>query len=113
MVKKIILVGDLLRFQGNQTGFANRSLLWEYNLFKEQIYQATGLVPEVYCTDTPENFDVRKFYELCGYELSTENWINIVCGKYTDEAREYVRECFQDALVITQVGGVSNAYLMN
>lgn len=93
MIRKIVFIGDLLRCQNGNVGFADRSLGWEYYLLKEQIFQATGIMPEVYYTKSHEKFNLFKFYEL------------IACGNYSDEAREYVKECFKDTLVITQVGG--------
>lgn len=105
MIKKIVFIGDLLRCQNGNVGFADRSLGWEYYLLKEQIFQATGIMPEVYYTNNDRKFNLYKFYELCNYEVSMNNWINIACGHYTNEAREYVKECFEDTLVITQVGG--------
>lgn len=104
-IKRIVFIGDLLRCQNGYTGFADRSLGWEYYLLKEQIFQATGIQPVVYYTNNTQKFNIFKFYELCGFELSMENWIKIACGEYSNEAKEYVYECFKDTFVITQVGG--------
>ncbi len=110
-IKKIVFIGDLLRIQErgkkskDGTGFADQTLAWEYQLFKYQIEQATKLPTEVvFCSDT-ERFDLREFYRLCGAELCMQSWIHILHGKYSSEALAYFKSCFNNCLVITQVGG--------
>lgn len=104
-MNKIIFIGDLLRYQNKQAGFADRGIGWEYYLLKEQIYLATGIMPEVCYTNDTERFDLKVFYELSGYDITLGNWIKIASGEYSKESAEYVRNAFKDYLVITQVGG--------
>ncbi len=105
MYKKIVFIGDLLRYQNNNTQFADRGLLWEYYLFKEQIRQIVDLPIEVVTSKNTDKFDICKFYELCGYKLDTENWIRIASKEYTKEAKNYFKSCFEDCIIVTQVAG--------
>ncbi len=105
MYNKIVFIGDLLRYQNNNTKFADRGLLWEYYLFKEQIQKVTKLPVEVITSKDTDRFDIKKFYDLCGYKLNTENWIRIVSKEYSQEAKNYFKACFENCIVITQVAG--------
>lgn len=78
---------------------------WEYYLFKEQIFLATAIIPEVAYASEKKIFDRDKFYSLCGMTPSKESWIKVANNVFTEEAAAYLKECFKNALVITQVGG--------
>ena len=105
MYDKIIFIGDLLRYQNNSNRFADTGLICEYYLLKKQIEQATKLEVYVITYKDSDKFDVKKFYDLCGYETTTDNWIKLVSGEYTEAAKEYFKSCFKNCIVISQVAG--------
>ena len=101
MYDKIIFIGDLLRYQNNSNRFADTGLIWEYYLLKKQIELATNLEVDVITYKDSDKFDVKKFYDLCGYETTTDNWIKLVSGEYTEAAKEYFKSCFKNCIVIS------------
>lgn len=70
-----------------------------YELFAEQIFQATGIMPELILSDN-KIFDVDVFYKLCHIERNREGWIKISSGHISSEAQEYLKKCCQDSFII-------------
>ena len=104
MINKIVFTTDLLRLQDDQY-FSQHVLKWAYPLMQEQISIASGSEIKMISNDDKEFFDADKFYKLCNYDVTTENWVNIYCKKITQEAKDYFYSCFKDCFVITQEAG--------
>lgn len=105
-MKKIILFGDLLRFQKTNPFHADRMAKTMHELFRGQIAAATGVMPELVLAREDSLFDRKKFYSLSGHgEPSEEGWVRIASGDYDKSAAAYFAECFRDAVAITHEAG--------
>lgn len=100
MDEKILFTTDIFRISNNTPYFLDRWLFPIFSLFKEQIYQATGIFPIVNYSSDVALFDVKKFYKLCNYEYNEENWLKISEYNITPAAEDYFVNAFKNYFII-------------
>lgn len=112
-IKKIIIIGDLLRNYAPPRSAtpADGFIKHVYFMFSEQIQQVTGLPVYYETTTTPKFFDRNKFYRLCQKKLNTDNWVSMYTDETESEAVKYVKTCFSDSLLIFQEAGALRKYV--
>lgn len=105
-IKSITIIGELLRTQKINPYYADKTTQIFFELFKTQLYDATGITPDFVLASDISRFNRKLFYKLAGYNnVSTEYWVQIASGNFHPKAVEYFAECFRDTLIISHEAG--------
>jgi len=100
-MKKIVITGDLLRLTPDpKHSDQNVNIAWLYNLLKHQLNTATNLDVELLHTASKRSFDPREFYKKNNLNPTHSNWIKIYNATPSKESLEYLKNYFEDALVV-------------
>jgi len=100
-MNKIVITGDLLRLTPDPRHCdQNVNIAWLYNLLHHQLHTATNLQVELLHTASATSFDPREFYKRNNLKPTHANWIKIYNADPSEDSLEYLKEYFQDSLVV-------------
>lgn len=100
MNKTILFISDLFRISYGKSFYMDPVVYSVFQLFSEQIFEATGQYPVLNLSRDTNLFDVKKFYELCNYEYTEDSWLKISSGQISTDAENYFVSSFQDYFLI-------------
>ncbi|MEI0799694.1 hypothetical protein R4Q14_15405, partial [Brachyspira intermedia] len=101
MIKKIIFTTDIFRVSDGVEYYLDVFLASVYKLFCYQIFLVTEEYPILNYSKDKNIFDIKKFYDLCGYEYNESNWLKISSGKISELAERYFVESFNNYIIIS------------